>query len=502
MPDPPSQSSERIYAAIDLKSFYASVECAERGWDALSTHLVVADASRTEKTICLAVSPALKAHGIPGRPRLFEVVQKARAVNRRRSREWGHPLQGEAFDSATLAAHPEMALGYHVVPPRMALYLDYSTRVYAVYLKYIAPEDMHVYSIDEVFIDLTPYLSVYHTTAHELTARILRDVVRTTGITATAGMGPNLYLAKVAMDIMAKHTEPDADGVRIAQLTEASYRHRLWAHRPLTDFWRIGHGYAEKLAAHGMYTMGDIARRSLSYEDSLYSLFGVNAELLIDHAWGWEPCTMADIKAYRPASSSLSSGQVLEQPYDAQKGKLIAREMADQLALDLVDKGMVCEQITLHVGYDIDNMTRPDIHYTGPLKTDRYGRQLPKSAHGSRHLPCPTSSSRLITEAVSAIYDTEVDPHLLIRRITLGAQQVIPEGSVIPRAQQLSLFDDPAETHRATQLKASLAREHKMQQTMLEIKKKFGKNAILRGMNLEDGAMTAKRNKRIGGHSA
>ena len=499
----PADQSSRIYAAIDLKSFYASVECAERGWNALTTHLVVADASRTEKTICLAVSPALKAHGLPGRPRLFEVVQKVREINRRRSRCSRCALQGEAMDAEELAAHPERALGYYVVPPRMALYMEYSMRIYQVYLKYVAPEDMHVYSIDEVFIDLTPYLSVYKTNAHELTKRMLRDVVKSTGITATAGLGSNLYLAKVAMDIMAKHCEADADGVRIAELDELSYREKLWAHRPITDFWRVGHGYAEKLAAHGLYTMGDIARRSLSYEESLYGLFGVNAELLIDHAWGWEPCTIADIKAYRPAVNSLSSGQVLQEPYPSDKARLVAREMADQLALELVDKGMVAEQITLHVGYDIDNLSRPDIHYDGPVKVDHYGRRVPKSAHGSRRLPHFSSSSKLITEAVNAIFDAEVNPALLVRRLTIGAQHVVPEGSIQEPPEQLELFSDTAErVRRKTQLRQELEREHKMQRAVIEIKKKFGKNAILKGMNLEQGATMTKRNRQIGGHSA
>ena len=502
MQRPAAPENDPIYAAIDLKSFYASVECAARGWDALHTHLVVADASRTEKTICLAVSPALKAYGIPGRPRLFEVVQRVAEVNRERSRAYRRRLQGEAKDARELAAHPEMALGYHVVPPRMRLYMDYSTSIYRIYLKYVAPEDIHVYSIDEVFIDLAPYLSVYRTTAHELTMRMLRDVVQSTGITATAGLGTNLYLAKVAMDIMAKHAEPDADGVRIAELDEMSYRRKLWAHRPLTDFWRVGHGYAEKLAEHGMYTMGDIARRSLSYQEQLYSLFGVNAELLIDHAWGQEPCTMSDIKAYKPATHSLSSGQVLEHPYPADKARLVAREMADQLALDLVDKGLVAEQVTLHVGYDIENMTRPGAPYTGPTKIDRYGRRVPKSAHGSARLPRLTASSRLITRAICSIFDREVDPTLLVRRLTLGAHHVQPEGNAKEEPIQPSLFEDHAELAQKRRREAAgLAREHKMQQTLLEIKKKFGKNAILKGMNLEDGAMTAKRNKRIGGHS-
>ena len=492
-----------MYAAIDLKSFYASVECVERGWNALSTHLVVADASRTEKTICLAVSPALKAYGISGRPRLFEVVQRVREVNLARRRAYGRPLAGEATDAGVLAAHPEMALGYCVALPRMALYVEYSTRIYQVYLKYVAPEHIHVYSIDEVFIDLTPYLSVYKTTPEELSARMVRDVAQSTGITATVGIGSNLYLAKVAMDILAKHSEPDEAGVRMARLDEMSYRRRLWTHRPLTDFWRVGHGYAEKLHAHGMYTMGDVARRSLGFEDSLYALFGVNAELLIDHAWGWEPCTMADIKAYKPTVRSLSSGQVLERPYSWEQARLIVREMADQLALELVEKGLVAEQVTLHVGYDIECLTRPDIAYDGPVKVDRYGRRVPKSAHGSARLPAFSSSSSLITEAVLGVFDAEVQPQLLVRRLTLGAQNVMPEGSVPLAPEQLELFTDTAAYVREKEQRAArLEREHKMQKAVVDIRKKFGKNAILKGMNLEDGATTMKRNRQIGGHRA
>ena len=500
---PQPEQGGRIYASIDLKSFYASVECVERGLDALSTHLVVADASRTEKTICLAVSPALKEYGIAGRARLFEVVQRVAEVNRARRRAYRRALSGEATDAALLAAHPEMALGYITAPPRMALYVDYSTRIYRIYLRYIAPEHIHVYSIDEVFIDLTPYLSVYRTTARELTAHLIREVRQATGVTATAGLGSNLYLAKVAMDILAKHSEADADGVRIAELDEMSYRRHFWCHRPLTDFWRVGPGYAERLQANGMYTMGDIARRSLSCQESLYKLFGVNAELLIDHAWGWEPCTIAHIKAYKPTVHSLSSGQVLEHPYTAEKGRLIAREMADQLALQLVEKGMVAESVTLHVGYDIENMTNPEIDYTGPTKIDRYGRCLPKSAHGSRRLPRFTSSSKLITDAICSIFDSEVNPRLLIRKLTLGAQNILPEGSIPHKPEQLELFGDhAAQAAKRARQEAALSREHKMQQAVLDIRKKFGKNAIIKGMNLEEGAMTMKRNKRIGGHTA
>ena len=497
------QEEQGVYAAIDLKSFYASVECVERGLNALTTHLLVADATRTEKTICLAVSPALKAHGISGRPRLFEVVQRVEEVNRARRRSRGRALSGVALDAAELAAHPELALGYHIAPPRMALYVEYSTRIYQIYLKYVAPEHMHVYSIDEVFLELTPYLSVYRCTASELVSRIVADVLHSTGITATAGLGSNLYLAKVAMDILAKHAEPDAAGVRIAQLDEMSYRRRLWSHRPLTDFWRVGRGYAEKLAAQGIYTMGDIARRSLRYEESLYALFGVNAELLIDHAWGWEPCTMADIKAYKPAAHSLSSGQVLERPYTAEQGRLIVREMADLLALDLVDKGLVTNQVSLYAGYDVESLVRPGIAYSGPVRVDHYGRRVPKPAHGSCRLARYTSSSRLITEALLSIYDREVQPQLLLRRFTLAVHSVLPEGCATDPPEQLELFEDPAAREQRRSEQASrLAREHKMQQAVLEIRKKFGKNAILKGMNLEEGATTIKRNRQIGGHSA
>ena len=499
----PASRRERVYAAIDLKSFYASVECVERGLNALDTHMVVADAERTEKTICLAVSPALKAHGIAGRPRLFEVVQRVEAVNRARRSACRCPLSGVAMSATELAAHPERALGYYVAPPRMALYVHYSTRIYRIYLKYVAPEHMHVYSIDEVFLDLTPYLSVYRTTARELVSRIIQDVMRSTGITATAGVGSNLYLAKVAMDILAKHSEPDAAGVRIAELDEMSYRRLLWSHRPLTDFWRVGHGYAEKLAAQGLFTMGDVARRSLSGEESLYSLFGVNAELLIDHAWGWEPCTMADIKAYKPAVHSLSSGQVLECPYSADKGRLIVREMADLLALDLVDKGLVTNQVSLYAGYDTESLTRPGIAYSGPVKVDHYGRRVPKAAHGSYRLPRYTSSARLITEALLSIYDREVQPQLLLRRFNLAVHNVLPEAEAPTPLEQLSLFEDPAAREQRRRQQAQLLdREHKMQQAVLGIRKKFGKNAILRGMNLEEGATTMKRNRQIGGHSA
>ena len=496
----------RTYAAIDLKSFYASVECVERGLDPMTTNLVVADASRTEKTICLAVSPSMKAHGIPGRARLFEVVQKVREVNAaRRRRAPGGQLSGSSCDANHLASDPALALDYITAVPRMALYMEYSTRIYQVYLKYVAPEDIHVYSIDEVFIDMTRYLSTYGISARELTKRIIRDVLATTGITAAAGIGPNMFLCKVAMDITAKHVEADADGVRIAELDEMSYRRTLWDHRPLTDFWRVGRGYAAKLESCGIRTMGDIARCSLGgpgcacNEELLYKLFGVNAELLIDHAWGYEPCTIADIKAYKPQASSLGSGQVLHCPYTADKAGLVLREMTDLLVLDLVDKGLVTDQMVLTVGYDIDNLA--GVGYHGTVTTDHYGRKIPKHAHGSINLGKFTSSTREILAAVSSLYDRIVDKDLLVRRLNIVANHVVTESEAGHAAppEQLDLFTDPTEKARE---EVSLAREKRMQQAVLTIKKKFGKNAILKGMNLEEGATAKDRNKQIGGHRA
>ena len=499
---------DRTYISIDLKSFYASVECMERGLDPMTTHLVVADKRRTDKTICLAVSPALKAYGIPGRARLFEVVQKVRAVNAQRQLHApGRRLTGASCQAPELRDNPALAIDYIVAPPQMAHYMEVSGRIYQVYLKYIAPEDIHVYSIDEVFIDATNYLPTYHLTARELAVRMILDVLHTTGITATAGIGTNLYLAKVAMDIEAKHIPPDENGVRIAQLDELSYRRALWAHRPLTDFWRVGRGYAQKLEAHGLYTMGDIARRSLENEEQLYRLFGVNAELLIDHAWGWEPCTIADIKAYKPASSSIGSGQVLQCPYPFEKARLVMREMADALALDLVDKGLVTNQLVLTVGYDIDNLRDPALrrHIRGAIRTDRYGREIPKHAHGTENLPKYTSSTRQITGAALALFDRIVDRQLLVRRFYLAATHVIHEAEAEQRPQfeQLDLFTDyAARQAQEDQAAAALAQERKIQQAMLEIKKKYGKNAILKGMNLEEGATARERNQQIGGHRA
>lgn len=503
-----------VYIAIDLKSFYASVECAERGLDPLTTNLVVADASRTEKTICLAVSPSLKEYGIPGRARLFEVVQKVKEVNAlRRQRAPGNTFTGTSCDDTQLRASPELSVSYLTAPPRMALYMEYSTKIYHIYLKYIAPEDIHVYSIDEVFMDVTHYLDTYRMSARELAKVMMQDVFQRTGVTATAGIGDNLYLCKVALDIVAKHVTPDEDGVRIAQLDERNYRRFLWNHRPLTDFWRVGRGYARKLEENGIFTMGEVARCSVGKptdyynEDLLYRLFGVNAELLIDHAWGWEPCTIADVKAYKPDSSSIGSGQVLQCPYSFEKGKLIVREMTDLLVLDLVDKGLVTDQMVLTVGYDIENLSDPKIrkHYKGPVTTDHYGRRVPGHAHGSVNLKQHTSSTKLIMEAVTGLYEQIVDKRLLVRRVTVAANHVMEEGTVTKETafEQLDLFTDyEAVQKQKEEEKAELLRERKLQMAMLDIKKKYGKNAILRGMNLEEGAMTLERNRQIGGHKA
>ena len=501
---------EKVYIAIDLKSFYASQECVSRGLDPLTTNLVVADSSRTEKTICLAVSPSLKNYGISGRARLFEVVQKVREVNAiRRERAPGRKLTGSSFHDPEVKRNPNLALDYIVAPPRMGAYMACSTTVYNVYLKYIAPEDIHVYSIDEVFIDATPYLRTYGLTPRELARKIIQDVLDTTGITATAGIGTNLYLAKVAMDIVAKHVEPDKQGVRIASLDEMSYRRQLWDHKPLTDFWRVGRGYARKLEKYGLYTMGDVARCSLGgagdfhNEALLYKLFGVNAELLIDHAWGWEPCTIGDIKAYKPESNSLGSGQVLHCAYTAQMAKLIVREMTDLLVLDLVDKGLVTNQMVLTVGYDIENLTDPRRRnaYRGEVTTDPYGRKIPKHAHGTANLPRRTSSTRMITDAVMDLYDRIVDENLLVRRINLVANHVLPEQAVQQELafRQLDFFSDGADQEAE---EARLDREKRRQQAVLSIRKKYGKNAILKGMNYEEGATTRDRNAQIGGHKA
>lgn len=504
----------RIYIAIDLKSFYASVECVERGLDPMNTNLVVADPSRTEKTICLAVSPSLKSYGISGRARLFEAVQRIKEANAVRQRTApGKILTGESYDNALLKSSPDLAISYIIAPPRMALYMEYSTRIYNIYLKYVAPEDIHVYSIDEVFIDATDYLNTYRLTPHEMTMMMILEVLKTTGVTATAGIGTNLYLAKIAMDIQAKHIPPDKNGVRIAELDETSYRELLWNHWPLTDFWRVGQGYAKKLESHGMFTMGDVARCSIggpnayNNEDLLYKLFGINAELLIDHAWGWEPCTMADIKAYKPSANSVSSGQVLQYPYTFDKAKLILREMTDLLVLDLVAKALVTDQMVLTIGYDIDNLTDPEISksYQGEVTTDYYGRKTPKHAHGTVNLGRQTSSTMLIMNAVIDLFDRIVDKNLLVRRVNITANHVVDENSLVkqPSIEQLDLFTDyDAVQKKSEEHEAALEREKKVQEAVIKIKNKFGKNAVLKGMNLEEGATTVDRNRQIGGHKA
>lgn len=489
----------RQYVAIDLKSFYASVECVERGLDPLDTCLVVADASRTEKTICLAVSPALKEYGTGGRPRLFEVVQKVSQANSHR----GH--KGKSVSKKILDADPDIALDYLVAKPRMAHYIEYSAKIYSIYLRHIAQEDIHVYSIDEVFIDVTQYIRTYGMTAHELAMMMIREVLTETGITATAGIGSNLYLCKIAMDIVAKKMPPDTDGVRIAELDEMSYRRLLWNHLPITDFWRVGRGIAEKLLPYGIFTMGDIARRSLSDEDLFYRLFGVNAELLIDHAWGWEPVTMDLIKAYKPTTRSLSSGQVLQSPYTSTKAHNVVIEMADAMALDLIDKQLVTDQLTLTVGYDIESLASPEIRkkYHGRITADHYGRQVPAHAHGTTNIDKPTSSSHIITKKVSELFDRIVNPDLLIRRLTLSVNRLISETELVTEQQpeQLELFTDYAQLIKQREIEAAKsAKERHAYEAVLKIKKMFGKNAVLKGLNFADGATQRNRNEQIGGH--
>ena len=487
-----------------------------RGLDPMTTNLVVADISRTEKTICLAVSPSLKAYGILGRARLFEVVQRVREVNAERQRHApGRQFTGKSTDAMDLKADPALAVDYVVAPPRMAKYIEISTQIYNVYLKYIAPEDIHVYSIDEVMIDATSYLGTYHMTARELARTMILDVLRTTGITATAGIGTSLYLCKVAMDIMGKHVAPNESGRRIAEMDQMSYRRQLWMHRPLTDFWRVGRGYERRLQKLGLNTMGDIALcscggpREYYNEDLLYKTFGVNAELLIDHAWGWEPCTIEDIKAYKPSANSISTGQVLSEPYDFEKTRLIIREMTELLVLDLLDKHLVTDRMVLTVGYDIENLTDKSRRnaYNGEVVTDRYGRKIPKHAHGTANLKEKTSSISIIMDAVMELYDRIMDPALLTRRMSVVAANVVDESEAEAQKtetyEQLSLFTDiKAEEERKKEEKAALLKERKAQEAVLAIRKKFGKNAILKGTNLEEGATTIDRNRQIGGHKA
>ena len=500
-------NNQRTYIAIDLKSFYASVECVDRGLDPLTTNLVVADVSRTDKTICLAVSPSLKAYGIGGRARLFEVVQRVRNINEERRRQAGWRMTGKSYDDPEVRAHPELELDYIAAPPRMAHYIEVSTKVYETYLKYIAPEDIHVYSIDEVFMDVTAYLDTYKMTAHELAMRMIRDVLARTGITATAGIGTNMYLCKVAMDIMAKKSPADKDGVRIAELDEMSYRQQLWDYRPITKFWRVGRGIADKLAVYGIDTMGKLARMSVKNEGLLYRLFGVNAELLIDHAWGWEPCTMEAVKAYRPETNSFSSGQVLQSPYDYKKARVVIHEMADQMALKLVANRLVAGQVIVSVGYDRESLANPEIRakYHGEVVTDHYGRQVPKHVHGTANLDRQTSSSKLITKAVLDVYDRVVNKDLLIRRLNITVNHVVDETSVNSKKmpEQLNLFTDyEALREKERKEQAALDKERRVQEAQLAIKQRYGKNAILKGLNFEDGATAKERNEQIGGHKA
>ncbi len=504
---------QRMYIAIDLKSFYASVECAARGLDPMTTHLVVADESRTEKTICLAVSPSLKAYGIPGRARLFEVNQRVKQINAQRlAAAPGGAFSGASNQAPELGEHPEYELQFLIARPRMGEYMRLSTQIYGIYTQFVAPEDIHVYSIDEVFMDVTPYLNTYRCTPHELAMRMIRQVLKETGITATAGIGTNLYLAKIAMDIVAKHCPPDKDGVRIAFLDEDSYRKTLWSHRPLTDFWRVGSGYARRLSQIGLHTMGDIARVSLGppysplSEDKLYSVFGVNAELLIDHAWGFESCTIKDIKAYVPSDHSISSGQVLHSPYSTAQARLVVMEMTDALALDLLEKGLVTDQISLYVGYDRESLLDPALRsfYNGPVEKDWYGRTVPKPVHGSESLGIYTASAHLLSQAMGSLYDRIVNDHLLVRRMYVAAGRVIPEGEEkLPAAEQLDMFTDYAAQEAIQKAQeAALEKEKRCLKAVLGIKKRFGKNAILRGMDFLDGATARDRNAQIGGHRA
>lgn len=500
---------DRKYIAIDLKSFYSSVECAARGFDPLTTNLVVADVSRTEKTICLAVSPSLKAYGLGGRARLFEVIEKMREINAERSKRIGYrPFTGKSSSSIELERHPDWEVDYIAATPRMAEYIKVSSQIYGIYLKYLAPEDIHVYSIDEIFADVTDYLQSYHMTAHQLVMKMIQDVLRTTGITATGGIGTNLYLAKVAMDVVAKHIPADKDGVRIAELDEMSYRQLLWDHKPMTDFWRFGRGIVARLAQYGIDTMGKLARLSVTNDEFLYKLFGVNAELIIDHAWGWEPVTMEYIKAYKPDNNSLGNGQVLQCPYTVDKARVVVKEMADNIALELLDKHLVGSQVVLTIGYDRESLTDPKIRqqYHGEVSTDWYGRAVPKHAHGTERLERPTSSSRLITEAVMKVFDRVVNPILLVRRINVTVLNVVSEEKAKQdneKPVQLDLFTDyDKQKEEKEKEDAVLEKERRLQEATLKIKKEFGKNALLKGLNFAEGATQKERNNQIGGHKA
>lgn len=489
---------ERVYASIDLKSFYASVECMERGLDPLTTNLVVADTSRTEKTICLAVSPSLKKYGIPGRARLFEVNEKVRNVNfKRRLKANNNKFIGKSYDDTKLENNNSLELDFIIAKPRMAYYMKYSTDIYNVYLKYISPDDIFSYSIDEVFCDLTSYLRTYNVTAKELVSKIIMDVYRTTGITATAGIGTNMFLCKVAMDILAKHTEPDCNGVRIAILDERSFRKKLWSHTPITDFWRVGKGYSKSLERYGIYTMGDVARCSILNEDLLYRLFGVNAELLIDHSWGWECTTISDIKGCKPESKSISSGQVLSCPYNYEKSRLILKEMVDLLVLDMVGKKYLTDMLVLTVDYDVENL-KYNSNFNGKLKEDRYGRMVPKPAHGTFRLENMTSSTMTIMDGFLKLFDKIVNKDLLIRKINICVGNLLREDKISTSYEQLDFFTDIEEKLKQDE---KLQKEKKLQETVIGIKNKYGKNAIIKAFNLEEGATTLSRNRQIGGHS-
>ncbi len=488
---------EKCYIAIDLKSFYASVECVDRNLDPLDSCLVVADLSRTDKTICLAVSPALKHWGVPGRPRLFEVQQQAALVNdQRRRRAPGRSFRARSTSAKELDADPSLELDFLVAAPRMGRYMEVSAKIYDVYLHYIAPDDIHVYSIDEVFLDATQYLAKYRLTAQELARKLIHAVLEATGITATAGIGENLFLCKVAMDIVAKHIPPDSHGVRVAEMSVHDFRQTLWTHQPLTDFWRVGPGTAEKLRKHGMHTLGDVARMSVKNQELLYQLFGVNAELLVDHAWGLESCTIRDIKDYRPAGKSLGSGQVLQEPYDFPHAELVVREMGDQLALSLVAHGYVTDQLVLWIGYDTASLKAGQPQYTGAIHQDRYGRAVPDGAHGSIRFPARISSSKILTQAAGELFRKIANPKLLVRRITIAAGRVFPAQAPPPRQPELFSLPEEEETQKALQ------RERRQQQAVLAIQQKLGKNAILKAMNLEEGATTRTRNTQVGGHRA
>lgn len=500
------ENEQRIYAAIDLKSFYASVECKERGLNPLTTNLVVADSSRTEKTVCLAVSPSLKSYGIGGRARLYQVLQRVKEINQERKRKaFNNNFEGNSHDNEELKNNPNLELSIIIAPPRMKYYMKYSTDIYNIYLKYFSPDDIYVYSVDEVFCDITHYLKTYNMKPRELITKVIQDVYQTTGITATAGIGTNLYLAKVAMDIVAKHVEPNENGVRIAGLDEMTYRKLLWSHRPITDFWRVGKGYAKRLEKYRMFTMGDVAKTSVENEELLYKIFGINAELLIDHSWGWEPCTIESIKSYKPTSNSISSGQVLHCPYDFDKARLIVKEMTELLSLDLVDKKLITDQMVLTVEYDIENLVNPNImqEYKGEIVTDRYGRKMPKQAHGTINIDHKTSSTKVIIEAVLKLYDRIVNKKLLVRKIYVVANNVITERENEKTKKdeftQLDLFGN---YQKKEEIEKSEEKEKQIQKTMIELKNKFGKNAIIKGMNLEEGGTTIDRNNQIGGHKS